>query len=282
MTRFAEFWAGAWALLRPLNCAITAVSVGVGALTSGVCADLRQVAGAAFSAALIAAAGNIYNDLKDLEIDRINRPRRPLPSGRIGKRAAAIEMALLASAGWLLSWWLGPHLFAIASGVVLGLFVYSSYLKSTVLWGNLTVSLLAAAAFPFGALAAGSIGRSWLPAAFAFLFHLAREIIKDVEDAVGDRRRGVATLALFLGPKGAAGVATALFVLLMGVTLAPWALNLYGLPYLIVIAVLDALLITVVVKMIRGGAGVTDQRLSQALMVGMILGLLAIVLGESL
>jgi geranylgeranylglycerol-phosphate geranylgeranyltransferase len=288
--QFAEFSGAGWALLRPFNCLITAVSVGVGALTSGLtfgltfglCADLRQVIVAATSAALITAAGNIHNDLRDIEVDRINRPQRPLPAGRISIRTAAIEATVLGLAGWLLSWWLGPQLFGLASGVAVGLYLYNTYLKSTVLWGNLMVSLLAAAAFPYGALAAGDIGRAWLPAAFAFLFHFGREIIKDLEDAAGDQQRGVTTLALGLGPSRASAVTCAVFVVLMIITLVPWAFEMYGYPYLITIGFLDILLLMVVLRMFRTGGRLTDQRLSRTLTVGMILGLLAIILGESL
>jgi len=201
----------------------------------------------------------------------------------MSKRVAALEVAMLTLVGWLLSFWLGMQLFAIASAVIVGLFLYSTYLKSTVVWGNLMVSALAASAFPYGAVgASGIVGRAWLPASFAFLFHFGREILKDMEDVTGDRRRGVATLALRIGPKGACVVSTALFVVLMGVTLAPWVLGMYGVAYLVVIGLLDALLVLVAVKMIRGGGHLTDQRLSQTLTVGMFMGLLAIVLGEAL
>ena len=237
---------------------------------------------AAASAALITGAGNVYNDLRDLEVDRVNRPHRPLPSGDISRRLAGVEAALMALSGWLLSWALGPWMWAISGAVILGLFLYSTCLKSSVLWGNLAVSAMAATAFPYGALAAGEIGRAWLPASFAFLFHCGREIVKDMEDAPGDQRRGVSTLALRLGPERAKAAATVVFVLLMAVTVVPWTLDLYGNAYLLVIGVLDILLLAVLVGMHRGRGEVTDQRLSRTLTYLMFLGLLAIVLGEAL
>ena len=118
--RIAELSAAGWALTRPFNCLITAFSVGVGALPSGGLAVSPQVVAAAASAALIAAAGNVYNDLRDLEIDRINRPNRPLPSGRMSTRAAATQAATLGLAGWLLSFWLSPYLWTMATGVAVG------------------------------------------------------------------------------------------------------------------------------------------------------------------
>lgn len=197
-------------------------------------------------------------------------------------RAAATQAATLGLAGWLLSFWLSPYLWAMATGVAVGLYLYSTHLKSTLLWGNLLVSGLATAAFPYGALAAGGMGRAWLPASFAFLFHFSREIIKDMEDVVGDRRRGLSTLALIAGPRRAAAVAVSSSAVLMVVTLLPWVMEIYGLPYLVAIGVMDALLVLVAFRMIRSGGRLTDQRLSRILTMGMLLGLLAIVLGESL
>ena len=68
----------------------------------------------------------------------------------------------------------------------------------------------------------------------------------------------------------------------MVVTLLPWVMEIYGLPYLVAIGVMDALLVLVAFRVIRSGGRLTDQRLSRILTVGMLLGLLAIVLGESL
>ena len=110
----------------------------------------------------------------------------------------------------------------------------------------------------------------------------ARDREAVVEDVVGDRRRGLSTLALVAGPRRAAAVAVSSSAVLMVVTLLPWVMEIYGLPYLVAIGVMDALLVLVAFKMIRSGGRLTDQRLSRTLTMGMLLGLLAIVLGESL
>jgi hypothetical protein len=68
----------------------------------------------------------------------------------------------------------------------------------------------------------------------------------------------------------------------MAVTALPWALEVYGAPYLIAIGLMDMLLLAVTFRMIRAGGRLTGQRLSRTLTVGMVLGLLAIILGESL
>ena len=64
-------------LPRPLNGLITALSVGIGALTADQGLVWPAILLAALSAALINGAGNAFNDLLDIDIDRINRPLRP-------------------------------------------------------------------------------------------------------------------------------------------------------------------------------------------------------------
>lgn len=267
------------ALTRPLNCAIAALSVAIGAVTSGVSAAGWPVAAAALSAVLITAAGNAYNDVVDLEIDRVNRPGRPLPSGRLQPRSARRLSVFLAVVGLALAWSLGPFTGVIAAVVVVGLATYSEALKTRPAWGNLMVSALAAAAFPFGAAAAGAWGRSWIPAAFAFLFHLGREIVKDVEDIAGDRAMGAHTLAIDLGARRAAGLAAVVYLLLVAATVVPWSHGLYGWGYLVPVAILDLLVVAVMARLLRTPEP-EGHELSRTLTGGMALGLLAIVLGE--
>ena len=269
-------------LTRPLNCVITVISVAVGALAAGVDARALPIVLAALSAALVAAAGNCHNDLIDLKIDRINRPRRPLPSGRMSPMAAGLESIILAFSGLAVAWWLGPRTGLIATTVAAGLFVYNVFLKKTPLLGNLLVCLLAASAFPYGAIAAGNLGRSWIPAVFAFLFHLGREIVKDIEDIDGDRREGARTLAVALGPRIASIAASAVYLVLITVTLLPVFLGVYGTVYLILVACLDILILFTFVRLWRNPTRVSGQRSSRTLTAGMALGLIAVIAGELL
>ena len=262
-------------LLRPLNCCITAASVLIGAVAGGAVPPSPSVWLAVLAAALITGAGNAFNDLRDLEIDRINRPRRPLPSGRLTPRRAALVAAASAAAGLGCAVGAGPVPGLIAAGTLAGLWLYSARLKSTVLWGNLLVAFLAALAFPFGALAGGALGRSWIPAGFALLFHLGREIVKDIEDLEGDRSGGVRTLALAVGAPKARWTAVFVYALLTAGTVLPGCLGLYGWAYGAVVLPMDALLLVVLVRLVSGARGT-----SRALRALMPLGLLAILAGE--
>ncbi|MCU0333010.1 MAG: UbiA family prenyltransferase, partial [Ignavibacteriaceae bacterium] len=71
-------------IIRPLNFLITFASVIVAAV---ICSpdkfpELNAFL-AAFAASFALAAGNIINDIYDIDIDKINRPLRPLPSQKI-------------------------------------------------------------------------------------------------------------------------------------------------------------------------------------------------------
>lgn len=267
-------------LTRPVNCLLTALSVGVGALTAGVCPNATPVLLAACTAALITAAGNAFNDVIDLEVDRINKPARPLPAGLLSLRTARLEALLLSLTGWGLAWLLSPGHVLIATAVIAGLFFYSIYLKNSVLWGNISIGFIAAAAFPYGALAAGAWGRSWIPAGFALLFHVGREIIKDIEDVEGDRARSVRTLPLRQGSLKAALIASIIYIFLIAFTLLPWIADLYSWIYMGLVSLVDLLVIYVLVRLHHQRAVLTNDTLGKLLKAGMLLGLLAIAAAE--
>ena len=268
-------------LPRPLNGLITALSVGIGALTADQAPTWPAILLAALSAALINGAGNAFNDLMDIDVDRINRPLRPLPSGRLSLNAARMQSLLLALAGCALAFWLSLWHGLIALAVVALLAIYSISLKHSLLWGNVLVAVVGAIAFPYGALAVGDIGRSWIPALFAFLFHLGREIVKDIEDVAGDQIRGDRTLPLCWGRTQAGVLAALVYLLLVGFTWMPFFMGLYGAFYALALLPVHALVGYVLWQLYRQRAVLADDRLGRLLKVGMFLGLVAIVVGEA-
>ena len=235
---------------------------------------------AALSAALINGAGNVFNDLIDIDIDRINRPDRPLPAGHLSPLAAGIETLILTFAGSLCGFWLSPEHGMMAIGVALLLAIYSIFLKNSLLWGNILVASIGGIAFFYGALAVGEIGRSWIPALFAFLFHIGREIVKDIEDVAGDRIRGEHTLPLRWGAKNAALSASFVYVLLIGLTWYPFFAAIYNAFYALALLPVNGLVLYVLWQLHRQGAMLSDDRLGRLLKIGMFSGLLAIVIGE--
>ena len=92
--------AAAWLQLARVSNTPTVVSNTVaGAVLASVVAPVDVLVAVAVAMALFYTAGMILNDVLDLEVDRRDRPERPLPSGVVSPRAAMIAVAALFVAG---------------------------------------------------------------------------------------------------------------------------------------------------------------------------------------
>jgi geranylgeranylglycerol-phosphate geranylgeranyltransferase len=268
-------------LTRPQNNFIAALSVFVGASVSGDIESWWKVFFACLSAFFISAGGNSINDYFDIKIDRINKPYRPLPKGEITPSSALKLSILFFLVGTFLSIWIKPLSPWIALLVCGLLVVYSWNLKKTLLWGNLTVSLVSALAFIYGGIATNDFSLSLIPAAFALLFHLGREILKDVEDLKGDSSWGASTMPIKLGVDFSLYMCTLVFSFLIFLTLFPYFFNVFSLVYLLVVIFgVDLVVIYVIWSMWRDHSSSNFHRLSNILKVDMILGLVAIYVGK--
>jgi len=200
---FAAVVAGAFLGLPPTACPLA----GIGGL-------LGSVLPAAAALSLVAAGGYALNDRFDLAMDKVNRPDRPLPSGKLAPRSATLFAVITWAAAVGLAL-LGPRrgLWIIPACIVLSL-VYAVWLKPTGLPGNLAVALMTSLALTYGATAVDAVSAVLPVAALAFLANLARELYKDVEDLPGDEAAGARSLAVRLGGRRARliGSATAFAV----------------------------------------------------------------------
>ncbi len=198
----------------------------------------------AISAPLLAAAligfavcgfGNIINDIRDIEIDRINKPARPLPAGDVNKDNAVLMALVLLFAPAAGSFFLGFWPFLTVITALLLLFLYSTYLKKT-LAGNITVAVIAGLSFVFGGLVARNPA-CIIPLLFAILVHLPREIVKDIMDMRGDRARNAITLPILMGPTRACSMSALLLAFLCLTLPLPYVLGILNANYIIVILV---------------------------------------------
>lgn len=220
--------AGLLRLLRPLNFVLFLAGVALGALLAAgpeafTGEALGRVLLAMASAALVGGAANAVNDVYDLAIDRVNRPNRPLPSGLVAPRAAWGLWAALTGLGVLLGALVSLGHGVIAAGTAALLWAYSARLKGTPGWGNLAVAAVLGLAVLYGGLAPGTPpgGAAWLGVAFAFLTTLARELVKDIEDATGDAAGGAKTLAVRWGRRPVAVLALAVAAVTLAALPAP-------------------------------------------------------------
>lgn len=161
----------------------------------------------------LAGASFALNDYADMEIDRVNKPGRPLPSGRLEPGAALRLGGSLSIAGGLLPLLVSLEA-ALLAAAMWGLStIYSFGGKRTGLMGNLVIALCASATFLFGALLSGeALGETvWAMFVLAFTSNAAREVTQGISDAEGDRGDGVRSLAVVHGPRGASVVAALLY-----------------------------------------------------------------------
>jgi 4-hydroxybenzoate polyprenyltransferase len=77
-------------------------------------------------------AGMVLNDWFDIEVDRVERPERPLPSGRIARGHALVVGIALLACGLGLAWTIGNTSRNVALLLVAAVLLYDGLLKSTV------------------------------------------------------------------------------------------------------------------------------------------------------
>ncbi len=200
----------------------------------------------------LSGSAMISNDVFDIEVDRVNHPERPLPSGRVSVREVAILSGLFAAAGLLAAAFLGALTLVLAAAIwALGL-LYNAKLKETGLAGNVTVSLSVASTFVFGGLAVGGLasGLVWTFGGLAFLFDLGEEIASGVMDVEGDAVRRARSIARVRGRRTALAVAGGLFGAFMALSLLPFAEGWMGSIPLVLILVADAAIAFLFVRLV--------------------------------
>jgi geranylgeranylglycerol-phosphate geranylgeranyltransferase len=193
---------------------------------------------------LITGAGNAINDYFDIEIDRINKPERPIPSGKIGLRKALYFSLVLFAIGTLLAATINLTCGAIAFVNSLLLIYYASTLKRTALLGNIAVGYLTGSTFLFGGAVffeQGGIEGVIILFLLASLATIAREIVKDIEDIEGDKEDGACTLPILIGAKKAAYIASFIGLIAVLASPLPYIQSLMSIRYLFIVAIADIL-----------------------------------------
>lgn len=179
----------------------------------------------ALMAATLNAASNGINQVYDLHIDRINKPNRPIPSGKMSIREAWIVSIVFYLIAWGLAWLVVPYgtddhsCFWIVIIASILTYVYSGPPFRTKRWGmlaNLTIAiprglLLKVAGWSSVKTVYGV--EAWYIGAIFGLFLLGAATTKDFSDMKGDAADGCRTLPILYGPKKAAWMISPFFVL---------------------------------------------------------------------
>ncbi len=201
-------------LLKPITWFAPMWAFGCGIVSSGVPALSRWsfvLAGVMLAGPLVCATSQAVNDWYDRDVDAINEPNRPIPSGRIPGRWGFYIACIWTLLSLVVAATLGQWVFAAA---VLGLFlawVYSApplRLKQNGWWGNSAVALCYEGLpwFTGAAVMAASLP-DWRIIALALLYSIGAHgimTLNDFKSVEGDRRMGVASLPVQLGVDEAA------------------------------------------------------------------------------
>ena len=177
----------------------------------------------AVMAAVLNAASNALNQIYDIEIDRVNKPSRPLPSGRLTRADAWVFTLTAYGVAWALAWMVAPggrrECFWIVVAATAITVAYSApplRTKRRGLWANVTIAiprgvLLKVAGWSSVKTVAGV--EPWYIGAIFGLFLLGATTTKDFADMEGDRRGGCRTLPNQYGVRRAAWMISPSFVL---------------------------------------------------------------------
>lgn len=260
-------------------------------LAAGICVVVGQVInlgafpslsaiGLGFALGLfLSSSAMIFNDYFDLEVDRINSPQRPLPSGRVTPAEAIVFGILTAFVALLMALLIHPIVFGLCLLLWLMGFLYNWKLKAAGLWGNLIVSANVAMTFILGGVSAGQITNPlvWVFGSIAFVFDLAEEIAGDAMDMQGDQERGSHSIAIRYGRQVALHISASLFTVMVGLTFVPIFLGEKGLEYILPIAIMDGIVLYFTRKLLHSQTPQQGRQAMRLMYLSATLGLVAFV-----
>lgn len=266
-------------ILRPGNAILAVIAVLLMAIISGI--FTMEVLIACIVVFVITGFGNIVNDYFDHKIDAINRPERPIPSGRISLKAAGyytLALALLSNIMAILFLGLVPGLIVLVSTLLM--FYYAHTLKKKLLIGNFLISFLTGLSFVFGGVVVGTAIGSIYIGFYAFLTNMMREIVKDMEDVKGDKIEGANTLPIAYGMKSSS-ILAALFMIFASLT-SPilYFLGILTIWFLPVLFIAILIFLSSAVSILRDGSIENAQKISGRVKIGMVVTLIGFGVGS--
>ncbi len=234
-------------------------------------------------AGFVAGLGNLVNDYFDADIDRVNKPRRPVPSGRLSRRYVGwvYGVGTVVLTGLMIAALAAPILALMAVWEIL-LFFYASTAKRVALLGNILISAICASAFAVGTVITGVDDVVLYPVCFAFVFVMGRELIKGAEDVEGDRMAGAKTLAVRFGAARTANWGAMLLFLCTAAAPGPALMGYFGRGYGVLVELLVVPgMLAAAYLVLRSPCREIFHRASWILKVEMLVGIAVMGLGRT-
>ncbi|MFX0011142.1 MAG: geranylgeranylglycerol-phosphate geranylgeranyltransferase [Candidatus Hermodarchaeota archaeon] len=276
-------------IARPINCVMGALSVIIGLLNTRIDIPVERlfvnIILGVITYIFIAASGMVINDIYDLEIDKVNRPERPIPRGSITLKQAKILFIIYLSFGIMLCivntilFNLSLLNFILASFFGFIGWVYAKWGKKSGFFGNLAVGISFSIGLVYGALLNSILIPLYILYFFitAFSLLVSREIIKGCEDIEGDKKQGVKTLAIKIGVKNSRNIALIFAVIAIIFFILPISTNILNLPLFIVLMIVALIEVayTIFLMLTSKLEGRDLKKISLFLKIGMFIGLIA-------
>ena len=269
-------------IIRPLNVLISGSAI---ICSAAILNSLHQISTLVITTLVVmcyTAAANTINDALDANIDKVNRPLRPIPSGKLNKRVAINFSFLLFAFGSVLCIQLPTT--AIFIGVFLSmplLIIYSIHLKGQPLIGNFMVSLIIGLSFLFCGASFNNISPLWIPGFLSFGLTLIREIVKDIADVDGDNSVGHQTFPIKYGIDKTIKLIFIISLFVGLFAMYPYIINIYSFWYAIIVIIGVEIPLIVIVFLLRlkpiNSSAILGAKI---LKFSSIMGLLAIYMGS--
>jgi geranylgeranylglycerol-phosphate geranylgeranyltransferase len=265
-------------ILRPFNALMGVIAVLLVALISGNFTIYVPVA--CIIVFIFTGAGNAINDYVDHKIDAINKPARPIPSGRISLRVALIYSVSLFVIATIMALIIGviPGIIVILSAVLM--FLYAYRLKTSCLIGNLSIAFLTGLCFVFAGVVLQTVYLSILLGFYAFLMTMAREIVKDMEDVEGDSAEGASTFPIRYGMKSSSILAASFMIIASLTSPLLYFIGIFNIIYLLILIFAIYIFLSCAISILKDQSIQNTRKVSKRIKIGMAIVFLAFALGS--
>ena len=190
-------------LLRPANVATALADVLAGFAIAGV-QNRGALPWLLVSTSCLYAGGVVLNDVFDRDLDRIERPERPIPSGRVTTRSAATLGGALLVVGVAAAAAATAAAGALALGIAAAVLLYDGWGKRRPAVAPLNMALCRALNLMLGVAAVpAALGTAWPVAAVPLLYIYAITALSRGEVHGGSTRGATAALIILLTSIGA-------------------------------------------------------------------------------
>jgi geranylgeranylglycerol-phosphate geranylgeranyltransferase len=278
-------------ILRPINCVMGSLTVIIGILNTRIDVSIEKLISNILLGVLtyffIAGSGMVINDVYDVEIDKVNRPERPIPRGSLtldhAKKIYAGTLLIGIVTSLLHTIFFSLNIFVVILAICFGMIgrIYAAWGKKSGFPGNIIVGISFSIGLIYGALLNGPTPPHYIYFFFltSFFLLISREIIKGCEDIEGDKKESVKTLAIKIGIKKAKIISIISQILAIIFFITSFFTTIIN-PLLFLTMMMPGIAIVLYSLVLSTGKGESKEdfaKISLVLKIGALLGLIAFI-----